>query len=261
MRKVIISILFLSLISSCSKPSEPDNPTNVKDPSLIFSLAINNGVSDTSSYKSIVAFRDARPIYFKEGSVNLAEFATDRHEYPNTPAIEVKMPNEKFSNSITVFLEVKNSETSGSIDGYYAGDTDHYIRGGFSNYRDGFLRLSDDFSFASEKTSWDEIGGHNLYFPSASSDCINYNHYKGLIGKTFNLNTSNFSRIAIVLDNRVGNIYVNQESTLSLEINEPIILNRCKLNTEFTIQFGRGSILKKLKVYNRALTSSELAAL
>jgi len=86
----------------------------------------------------------------------------------------------------------------------------------------------------------------------------NSNYSNLYFTKNILISTTAFDKIVIVIDQDIISIYYNNKLIIQSANQFPISLNHCNNNNSSVFSVIKGTILKNFKVWNRALSQTEI---
>jgi hypothetical protein len=267
---LFLFILIVAAQESCVKSGNNNGSNNTNqssDTSLLFALNVTaNGFNDASMYKNAIQINNSSSKITTINGVNFLEFGTEFNQvggFSNTPSPSVysALPNNKFQTGATIYIEVMNSINNSNT--LYKDTTSYNLAASI-----GIPAGSGNINFFySNSTYWVRRLDWRTYTSPCNTSGSSYIEFNSFAtsGHTPNIPLSITKTLKLVgtvskISNTV-NIYINGALYDTFPISD-ISFNGCPtISNGFIFCTQRGTLLKNLKVWNRALSQTEIAGL
>ncbi len=262
MKFVLILLMLPTLIIlGCNKNNNSNTIQSItKDSSLLFSLSVTDKISDTSIYQNQVNVIYSPYLVVIDGPDKCIDFA-DKYSTGNAvPNVSVTLPADKLNNNLTIYVEAKNSpaNTSTGLLNNFWDSTSYYLATVIGNspaQTEGTFRLQIEhdvkpafiyYHIAEWTSPGQNCGGLGFANSFAFSNPVDF----GLV---------NYTKLAVTINNNAVIAYFNGVPVFS-NSSTVVDIKKCMSNI-FKLESARGTMLKKLKIYNRTLSVEELSKL
>ncbi|MDE3184204.1 MAG: hypothetical protein KGM16_12375 [Bacteroidota bacterium] len=257
--KKYIFISLLTLILGCTKnainPSGAGASSTYHDSTLLFALnVIPNGFNDSSIYKNTTVIT-AMDTIVTDGGRNCIEFGGDAKN-GILQYLTNNLPIGKISNNLSIFLDVKNGKTGSGSE--YSDSTSYFTDIGIGPI--GVNPLAINFILHLE--NYNGIPSSLfMEWKTPSDNCDISSAYTGQINDIPNpISTANYAKLVITISQDIISFYVNGALRFQSANQYPISLTNCFSPSSY-IGVYRGTIIRDFKIWNRALTQSEISNL
>lgn len=253
-------------------------PTQLsRDSSILYSLNLKNGqILDSSVYLNNASVIRSSYKIFEDSKASWIEFGTEYNgedgifgDYSNAPFLFLHLPEKKLKNTMTIYLELKNSPTSAPNLQYWD-TTDNGIIASLGNvaYNNQTGPINLFYSFQRNKLyTGGDFWIRRVDWKTSDRSCNETNSSYYELYNMFPVNEASnlpFSvtqtlKFLFVSDGLNTSFYVNGYKFYSDFSAQPISIEKCQeANNSFSLLVNRGIWLKNIKIWNRALSNDEL---
>lgn len=285
MKKILMVLTCVSiLLFSCSKTSTNTNNSNNSvnngvDSSLLFSLNVaSSGYSDSSVYGNSIVINNSSSRVVSLNGINYLEFGTqfDSLAIANSlgsadePNIFSNLPIGKLTNKVTLFFDLLNSTNTADTSSYtYGNSYANYVglsiglpaRSSSTGPKYASNPMNFYYSYGLRNTSW----YRRIDFQADAVPCNSYGHifeqsdfFDSTAIPSMPFSTTYSKKFTVVIDGAIVKLYIDGSIVFSEVSNRNISFNNLCSQYGLTFAVIRGSLLKNLKVWNKALNITEI---